>query len=423
MTKSDIKTVILLTLVMFTSGANLLVMTPILPQVARELHVSIEQAGLWITAFASATAVFALIFGPISDRYGRRIVLLIGMLTLGLGSLASSYAIDFLSMTTARALAGAGTGLLVTSTTSFVGDHFDEDHRAIAMGYVMGGFFVALILAVPLGAFLTALLGWNQMFLLLSIFGAVLFVIVALSLPSPKSTFRIQALSPMSALRGYLSLLLDRKVLGIALMSLSIGMSMTMFSVYSSPWLQQAYGLNTTERGLIYAVGGPAVILGGPVAGRLSNRFGRVALIVVGSIVMGLLQIAMPYSNIGAEPAQRFLEQAGWQTFYFGRVMWPVVLPTLTLFFLALLSGSARSAPFQTLALEVVPPNRRGALSALRNTFNQGGAAFGAALGAAVWGGAKGGYAVICIVASVVTLAGVVALRILVGSDRRRSRP
>lgn len=411
---TDNRVIAVLLSVMFTSGADLLVMTPILPTVASDLGVGDDVAGLWITAYAVATATFALAFGPVSDRFGRRTVLRSGMVVLLLGTACCAASTGFFSMLGARFVAGAGAGLLVTSTTSYAGDHFPPERRAVAMGWVMSGFFLALILAVPIGAFLTAWLGWARMFLVLSGFAGVIALGIFL-LPRPRHEERSPHLSLAAAGRGYLELLRDRRVLGVLLMSFSVGLAMTMFSVYSSPWMAQTFGLDVAHRGLVYAAGGPAVLLGGPLAGRLSNHLGRVRLVIAGSVLMGSMQLLMPLTEaIGAGIDTDAV--AGFARF--GERPWPVVAPALAVFFLALAAGATRSGPFQTLALEVAPNARRGAVSALRNGFNQLGSGLGAATGGFLWSRLDPAYGAICVLAAATTFAGAVLLRALVGSDR-----
>lgn len=407
-----------LMLVMFISGADLLVMTPVLPTMAEELGVGPDIGGLWVTGYAVATGVFALAFGPISDRFGRRTVLRAGMVVLMVGTAACGFAFDFFSLLAARCLAGAGAGILVTSTTSYAGDHFATERRAVVMGWVMNGFFLALILAVPLGAFLAGQFGWQNMFFVIAAAAALVAAAIFL-LPEPRFEQRSRSLSFPEAILSYRSLLQNRRVVGVLLMSFSIGLSMTMFSVYSSPWLLETFGLDVVDRGLVYAVGGPAVVLGSPLAGRLSNHFGRISLVMAGSVLMGLMQLAMPVTeHLNLQIAASFDFRA---FFEFGHHPWPVVLPSLVVFFLAMAAGASRSGPFQTLALEVSPPHQRGAVSALRNASNQLGSGLGAATGGFLWSQLDPAYPAICGLAAAITFGGAVLLRGLVGSDRPSS--
>ncbi|MEQ8273586.1 MAG: MFS transporter [Deltaproteobacteria bacterium] len=406
--------ILLLCLVMFTSGADMLIMTPILPQVANDLGVGVDVGGLWVTSYSIATAAFALIFGPISDRVGRKPILIAGIAVLAGGTAACGFAEGFTTMLVSRFVAGAGAGLLVTSTTSFVADHFPDEERAVVMGYVMSGFFLALILGVPLGAFLAGTFGWHDMFFVFTGWAALVALGLVL-LPKPRLEIRSKELSIGGALRAYFELLKDRKVLGVLLMSAAIGASMTMFSVYTSPWFANAFGLDTSDRGLVYAVGGPAVLIGGPMAGRLSNRFGRVTLILAGSALMATMQLVLPTTPRASDWIAGHVDGSAFTQL--GDVGWPIVAPALLCFVLAMLAGSMRSAPFQTLALEIVRAERRGALAAIRNTFNHGGSGIGAALGGAVWAAAEHPYPSVCLLAATLTVAGGALLYLLVGRD------
>lgn len=414
---SDRKTVLLLCMVLFTSGADMLIMTPILPVVSGELGVSVDLGGLWVTSYAGATGLFALIFGPVSDYWGRRPMLRSGMTVLALGTLACGFATDFWTMLAARSFAGVGAGMLVTSTTSFAGDHFSAKQRAVAVGWVMSGFFLSLILSVPLGASLAAAVGWPMMFRIYAGFAGVVLIALLVALPDPRHEQRAEHLSLTTALSGYRTLLQNKKALGIFAMSVAIGTSMTMFSVYSSPWMEEEFGLGTTARGLVYAVGGPAVILGSPLAGKLSNRFGRVRVILAGSLLMALTQAIMPFTLNLARYVDAYLSPSP-EMLHVGYFVWPATVLPMAVFFFVMLAGSSRSAPFQTLALEVVPSDRRGALAAIRNTFNQVGSAVGAALGGLIWSVSPHRYLAVCWTAALVTVLGMTALRALVGLDR-----
>lgn len=417
--RADTRVIALLCLVLFTSGADMLIITPILPRLAADLGVGVEKGGLWVTAYAAATASFALVFGPICDRVGRRPIVLAGLAVLALGTGACGLAWSFWSMLGARFVAGIGGGLLMTSVTAFVGDHFPDHRRAIAMGWVMTGFFLSLILSVPLGSAVAAAVGWARMFGLYAAFAGALLLALLIGLPHPREEHRADELSVGSALKNYVALLANRQAVGVLLMSASIGMSMTMFMVYASPWLERVYGFDTATRGLVYTVGGPAVIIGGPIAGRLANRFGRVRVVMAGSALMGGMQLLMPMSAEAGAYIAPHLDMDRFAAL--GSTAWPLTVPTMLVFFLCMIAGSSRSSPFQTLALEVVAPNRRGALSAIRNTFNQFGSGTGAALGGLVWAKTGGDYATVCMLACAITVAGITALRLLTGSDPSRS--
>lgn len=395
--------------VMFSSGADMLVINPTLPQMAAELGVSVELGSMWVSSYSLATAAFALVFGPVSDRVGRRPILLSGLAILTLGTAACGVSGSFGALLAARFVSGVGAGMLVTSTTSYVGDHFDAQGRPVAMGWVMSGFFLSLILAVPIGAFLADRLGWQNMFFAIAGFCAVSWCTAALMIRAPRYEERTDRLSVRAAAVVYWGLMARPQTLGVLLYSLSVGVAMTQFSVYTAPWLQEQFGFTTLDRGLLYAAGGPAIFIGGPLSGLLTNRFGRVELVTAGSVVMAVMLLCMPATPL----ASSILAHAGgdWPTW--GSVPLPAALPVAAVFFLAMCAGTTRAGPFMTLALEVVPSEQRGAMSALRNTFNNAGTSLGAATGAFVWSvtPAPFAYPSVCACAAATTILGLVLLR------------
>jgi len=102
-------------LLIFASSSQFLIIAPILPQLGKELHIPNNRLGLLITSYALFLALFAFIAGPVSDRIGRRKILLTGtgMMTFALFMHSGVY--DFYSMLAVRALTGASGGIFKRS--------------------------------------------------------------------------------------------------------------------------------------------------------------------------------------------------------------------------------------------------------------------------------------------------------------------
>jgi multidrug resistance protein len=408
----------LLFTMMFTSGTEAMIMTPVLPQLAAELGVSIELAGLWVTGYVAAVGVSALIFGPISDHYGRRLMLIYGTAAVTIGTLLCALAGSYATLLAARTFAGAGAGLLVTSTTSYVGDHFPQERRAEAMSHVMNGGLLAMILGAPLGAFFASALGWRMMFVLISALLFATFILLYLRLPEPRHATKSTALTARAALGNYLGLFAVRPLRGFFAMSAINGLSMTMYAVYLSPWMAEHFGFETHHRGLVYAIGGPAVLIASPIAGKLAGQYGRVPIVLTGTAMVAVTIVIMPFTRaIGAA-----LESAlglGGGAFRVGDVGWAATIPLFAGALFVLMGGATRSGPLHTFAHERIASAQRGSLAAAGNCFFQIGSAFGAGLGGLIWALTGGGFHVICFATA--------ALNVLAGAllwtlaDARRS--
>lgn len=135
--------------------------------------------------------------------------------------------------------------------------------------------------------------------------------------------------------------------------------------------------------------------------------------------MMAAMQAIMPFTSDVAAHLNTIVGQGGDSFSSFGTFAWPATLPTLGVFFLIMVAGASRSTPFQTLALEVVPQEERGALAAVRNSANQAGRAAGAAIGSILWAsGVEDRYGTICFVSAILGVAGVLLLKRMVGEQR-----
>ena len=126
-------------LMVFSASSQVIVVAPILPRIGEELGVPLQLQGLLITAYAVFVGLSALITGPVSDRIGRRRILLYGSSTLSVALLLHTFAFDFMSLLLFRALAGIGGGMLSGGAVAFVGDYFPYERRVCSKGWVMRG--------------------------------------------------------------------------------------------------------------------------------------------------------------------------------------------------------------------------------------------------------------------------------------------
>lgn len=390
--------VLLLFGTMFISGTETLIITPVLPQMAADLNVSIELAGHWVTAYAVVTGIFAFVFGPISDQTERKTILVIGLFVLGVGTVACGFCDRFWTLAGARGVVGAGAGMLLTSCTSYVADRFDAEHRGTAMGLVMNGFFVSLILGVPAGAGLANAAGWRPMFWML---GAMIFVWVgalALWLPAlgghrrpDDGVFEPRSGRIRAVLAGYGQIVRLRHVWGVLQTAGLVGLSMTMYSVYLSPWLEETYGFDTLWRGLVYAIGAPAAVVAAPLAGRWSAKVGRLPVIVLGNLLTMTTVICVALSAGFGARLRTIVEPSS-------ALARPLELAPLFFFsFLLLASSAARSTAVQTMSTEAVEPRMRGSMEAFKNFFFQAAVALGATFGSILWAGEGDRFFRICL--------------------------
>ncbi len=364
----------------FASSSQVMIMAPILPRIHDELGVSSALSGTLVSGYAIALSVFALVTGPISDRVGRRAVLLWGSGAMALALLLHVFAVDFASLLGARVLAGIAGGVLTGSAVSFVGDYFPYDRRGWANGWIMSGFALGQVVGVPFGTVLASRHGFASAFILFAAVMAVAFVLVLLVVPQPRVERSDRPLTLASGLAEYAALLSMRPARGAALVYATMFFAVSNFVVYLPSWAESELGVDATGIATMFTVGGIASVLFGPRAGKLSDRVGRRPLILV-SCLGGALQFAI---------TTLFVDGA---------------VSASIMFFVAMTLLALRLSPLQALLTALVPDARRGAFMSLVVAVGQIGGGLGAAVAGVLYTEVGYGACTIAAAASILVTA------------------
>lgn len=268
---------------------------PALPEVAREFHASAASVQLTITLYIVGLSIGQLIYGPISDRFGRRPVLLLGLALYTVATAAASLSPSLGALVTARVAQALGgcVGLVLGRAIACDGIAADRVTRRLAMLSLAMSLSPAL--APIIGAQLSTAFGWRWVLGALTISNSAVLCVTALSLPethvvrAPRRA-RAYALS-------YLSLLRSRAFFSHALGGAFATTSFYAFVAASPFILIQQLGVSTRTFGLIYLVVifglGCGSLTAKFVAGRV--RASRVLVVAGGVMVLASLALLIAY--------------------------------------------------------------------------------------------------------------------------------
>jgi MFS transporter, DHA1 family, multidrug resistance protein len=265
-----------------TLGMHLII--PALPETARALNVSPGAIQLTITLYLIGLAIGQLIYGPISDRFGRRPVLIAGLGLFTLAGIATAAAPGVLTLVVARVLQSIGACSGLVLGRAIVRDLAPPDRAAAQLAMLTLVMSAAPAIAPVLGGYATAWIGWRAAFALLAIVGAATLVLAVLLLPE---TNRLQSGTRASLLVGSLRLFRSRAFCGYVL-----GGACTTTSFYAfmaaSPFILVDLLHQPTERvGLYYLLLMAGVAAGSLLANRIAGRIRvRVALRLANSFAI-----------------------------------------------------------------------------------------------------------------------------------------
>jgi MFS transporter, DHA1 family, multidrug resistance protein len=181
---------------------------PALPSMTQALGASMPQAQLTLSALLLCFGTSQLFWGPVSDKYGRRPVLLWGFSLYVLASIGSAFSTHVEALILWRALQGAAMGAPVMCARAMARDLYAPEEAARLMSKGLSGLGAIAILCVPLGSLLNAYLGWRSALAALAVFAALTLALVLSKFTETNQRRNPNALQPvvlLSTWRGILA--------------------------------------------------------------------------------------------------------------------------------------------------------------------------------------------------------------------------
>ncbi len=271
---------------------------PALPALTQGFGAPMSQAQLTLTALLLAFGLSQLVWGPLSDRFGRRPVLLAGMLAYVLASVGCTVATSMEQLIVWRTVQGAAMGAGVMCARAIVRDLYTPNDGARAMSKGLSGLGVIAFLSPPLGGLLSEAFGWRMALLVLAIFGAVALALIVWRFEETLPAKNPQALEPGTLLRTWGLILRSPTFWAYALLTAASYGGLFTFLAASSFVFIQVLGLSKTAYGLVMSTVSLSYIAGTFVCRRLLPRLGvrrtvRLAagLTLAGGTLVGVLPL------------------------------------------------------------------------------------------------------------------------------------
>ncbi len=274
---------------------------PAFPVLEADFHTSATMIQLTLTGTMIGFAIGQLIVGPLSDKVGRRIPLIVVTALHVAASLCAAAAPNLFLLGAARVFMGIGAAAGGVVAMAVVRDLFGGKRLVVMLSRLALISGVAPVSAPILGSALLLVMPWQGIFLVLAGYGAVMLASTALFIRETLPPERRQEKGTTTVLQRYRSVLSDRVYVGVLLIG---GMAFSGLFSYlsaSSFLFQETHGLNAQEYGLLFAANSIGLVIGVQTASRLAARFGpqwvlafsTAALLVTGVTIIVADQLAL----------------------------------------------------------------------------------------------------------------------------------
>jgi DHA1 family bicyclomycin/chloramphenicol resistance-like MFS transporter len=245
---------------------------PAITETAASLRVAPAQAGLMMSLFMVGFAVAPLFYGPASDRYGRKPIVVFACMLFVIAGIGCALAQSLPTLLMWRVVQGAGAGASMTIALAIIRDLFEGQAARTKLSYVTIATMIVPMIAPTAGAALLALGGWRVIHAVLA--GVGLFLLLAMLLGFAESA-RINPanrLVPSVIARNYLRVLMHPLCLGYILVSSTTFGALFAYVSGSSLFLINVVGLRPLQYGLVFAATSLGIMAGAFLNTRLSAR-------------------------------------------------------------------------------------------------------------------------------------------------------
>jgi DHA1 family bicyclomycin/chloramphenicol resistance-like MFS transporter len=275
------------------------IMLPSLPDIGAAFRITdANRLQTVLSTFLLGFGVGQFLIGPLSDRFGRRPVLLMGMAVYCIASLIAIVAPSFETLLLARLLQGLGTSATRVIATSIVRDCYAGRRMAGVMSLVMMIFIAVPVIAPSLGQAIMLLAQWREVFVVLTVYGFLALIWSAFRLPETLPLSERKSLAFHDVFNAYRQTVTNRQTLGYAVAA--GGVQGTLFAYVFTA--QQVF-TEIFHLGHYFPLAFAAIAIGIAVAGFLNSRFvGRLGMRVISHgalvgyvVVAGVMLVAAEF--------------------------------------------------------------------------------------------------------------------------------
>ncbi|HCU85650.1 MFS transporter [Methylophilus sp. UBA6697] len=248
----------------FGIGTTEFVIMGLLPEVSRDLHVSIPMAGLLISGYALGVAVGAPIMSILMAKFSRKSSLLWLMAIFTLGNLICAVAPDYTTLMIARVVTsfahGTFFGIGAVVATSLV----PKDKRALAIALMFTGLTVANVIGVPAGTWLGQMLGWRSTFWAVTMIGPIALAALYWLVPSDHHAEKVNV-------RAEISTLLQPQVIAGLLLTIIVDTGLFAVLTYVAPILTDVAHFSPAAISPVFLLFGVGMVIGNIIGAKLAD--------------------------------------------------------------------------------------------------------------------------------------------------------
>ena len=336
----------IIALIQFSVVVDFMVLSPLGTFVMEDLSLQPNQFSLVVSGYAFSAFVSAIATAGFADRFDRKKMLVFFFSGFILGTLFCALSTSYWTLLLARVITGLFGGVISSISYAIITDLFAVNQRGRVMGFVQMAFGISQIVGIPLGLYLTQLVDWHLPFYVIVGFALCLLVTILLVMKPVRGHLQAATDRP-KALDHFLHIFKTKRYLNGFLATALLTTGGYMLMPFGSDFAVQNLKLTPEQLPLLYMATGIFTFMTGPLAGILSDKFGRFSLFISGTIISMI--IVLTYTRLGASD------------------LWLVIVLNIVLF----VGITFRIVPAQTMMTQIPAAEDRGAFMSINSAVQQ----------------------------------------------------
>ena len=336
----------IIALIQFSVVVDFMVLSPLGTFVMEDLSLQPNQFSLVVSGYAFSAFVSAIATAGFADRFDRKKMLVFFFSGFILGTLFCALSTSYWTLLLARVITGLFGGVISSISYAIITDLFAVNQRGRVMGFVQMAFGISQIVGIPLGLYLTQLVDWHLPFYVIVGFALCLLVTILVVMKPVRGHLQAATDRP-KALDHFLHIFKTKRYLNGFLATALLTTGGYMLMPFGSDFAVQNLKLTPEQLPLLYMATGIFTFMTGPLAGVLSDKFGRYSLFIAGTVIS--LIIVLVYTRLGASE------------------LWMVIALNVVLF----VGITFRIVPAQTMMTQIPAAVDRGAFMSINSAVQQ----------------------------------------------------
>lgn len=291
--KTNKRLVLLFAILMISIGQSIDVYLPSMPAMTIAFNTNPAMIKLTITIAMISYGAVALIYGPLSDYFGRRPIALVGLGIFIGGSILCLLAANVYVLLFGRALQGLGFASACGVSAPTINDVYTGDSLIKAYSYIGMAMAIAPVIAPLLGGYLEHYFNWHAPFAFLLAYSVLIFILFFYFYPETNKSVRKGTFQPLQMVKSYPSMLMNLKYIGFILCLVFILTGEISYVITAPFLLQTQLSVTPIQNGWLILITVGGLLIGSFGSSKLCKRYSVIQLLFLGCVLAMIGALSM----------------------------------------------------------------------------------------------------------------------------------